>query len=151
MEKKVIVKLSIIGLLVLLLLFTSIRSLKSIKRSTPSLKKRQVSGKKTASIPITGEKTELQDELYLRLEEETRNLELIRDPFSIGQAPSGMSSFRGVYLSGIVWDNERPTAIINDNIVGIGAKVGGITVIDIKQNKVVLNDSSGNFELKLGQ
>lgn len=54
-------------------------------------------------------------------------------------------------LSGIMDDKENQTAIINNNIVKIGDKVNGNTVVDIKQDKVILNDGVKDFELKLGQ
>lgn len=54
-------------------------------------------------------------------------------------------------LNGIMWDEERPLAIINDNVVGIGGKVGENRVVDIKKDSVILNDGTGNFELRLIQ
>ena len=54
-------------------------------------------------------------------------------------------------LNGVVWDKESPRAIINNNIVGIGDKVGTNTVIDIKQDRVILNNGTSDFELRLGE
>lgn len=53
-------------------------------------------------------------------------------------------------LSGIMWDEENPKAIINNNMVGIGDKVGPNTVVDIKKDRVILNDGTADFELRLG-
>ena len=70
-----------------------------------------------------------------------------RNPF----APTGIAGAAGSkpVLNGIVWDNQSPTAILNDDIVGIGDKVGTNTVVDITPNSVVLNDGTENFELRL--
>lgn len=67
-----------------------------------------------------------------------------RNPFS----PRG-SFLAASGLSGILWDKESPKAIINNNIVGIGDKVDGNTLVDIRQDRVILNDGTKNFELLL--
>lgn len=54
-------------------------------------------------------------------------------------------------LNGIVWDKVTPRAIISNDIVRIGDKIGNNTVVDIKQDRVILNDGTSNFELRLGQ
>lgn len=46
-----------------------------------------------------------------------------------------------------MWDKEKPLAIINDAIVKIGDKVSGNIIVDIKQDKVILNDGTNDFEL----
>lgn len=68
-----------------------------------------------------------------------------RNPFSLENASIVSSG-----LKGILWDKENPKAIINDNIVGIGDKVDANTVVDIKQDRVILNNGAQDFELKLG-
>jgi len=52
-------------------------------------------------------------------------------------------------LNGIMWDEKNPKAIINDIIVQKGDKINGNTVIEIGQNRVILNDGTANFELTL--
>lgn len=74
----------------------------------------------------------------------------VRDPFS-PQATSAIKSFRRPVLGGILWDEEKPMAIINDEVVKIGDKIGSNTVVDIKQDMVILSDGTSNFELRLGQ
>jgi hypothetical protein len=70
-----------------------------------------------------------------------------RNPFSPQAAPIRAS--RGPILNGIMWDREKPMAIINDNIVKVGDRVGLNLVVDIKQDKVILNDGTHDFELRL--
>ncbi|MCX5699526.1 MAG: hypothetical protein NTX01_07495 [Candidatus Omnitrophica bacterium] len=72
-----------------------------------------------------------------------------RDPFLASSAP--IKGYGGLVLSGITWDKENPMAVISDNIVKIGDKVSANTVVDIKQDKVILNDGAKDFELRLGQ
>jgi len=48
-----------------------------------------------------------------------------------------------------MWDKEKPMAIINGEIVKIGGNVSGNTVVDIKQDRAILNDGAIDFELKL--
>ncbi len=51
-------------------------------------------------------------------------------------------------LAGIAWDDQGPKAVINDQIVGVGDKVGGNTVVSIKKDRVIMNDGSSDFELR---
>jgi len=68
-----------------------------------------------------------------------------RNPF-LAKSVSAISG-----LTGILWDEKQPKAIIGDAVVGIGEKVGSNTVVDIKPDKVILSDGTKNFELKLEQ
>lgn len=69
-----------------------------------------------------------------------------RNPFARTGTGYGIS---GLVLNGIAWDKENPKAIVNDNIVGVGDKVAGNTVVAIKRAAVILSDGSREFELKL--
>ena len=61
-----------------------------------------------------------------------------------------IKEFTGLSLNGIVWDEENPKAIINGAIIGIGDKLGVNTIVDIKKDRVILNDGAADFELILG-
>lgn len=52
-------------------------------------------------------------------------------------------------LAGILWDKEKPQAIINNEVVNVGNSVGNYSVAEIRQYSVVLTDGSNVFELKL--
>lgn len=54
-------------------------------------------------------------------------------------------------LNGIMWDVKKPQAIINNRIVEIGDSVAGNTVVDIGEDKVILNNGLDDFELRLGR
>ena len=52
-------------------------------------------------------------------------------------------------LKGILWDDQNPKAVINEDIVAVGDLVGGSLVVDIRKDRVVLYDGSSDFELHL--
>ncbi len=78
-------------------------------------------------------------------EQEARKITLKRDPFY----PVIEESASGFYLNGIVWDQEQPTAIINNAIFAVGDTVNGFQVVAIEQRRVLLNDGKNDLELKL--
>ncbi len=56
----------------------------------------------------------------------------------------------GMVLQGIIWDPAGPKALINDEIVGIGDQIGTMKVLDIQNQKVILNDGTKDIELVVG-
>ena len=70
-----------------------------------------------------------------------------RNPFV--PVVSNVPQQSNLVLSGIIWNKEKPKAIIGEAIVTKGDKIGGNTVVDIKPDKVILNDGTKEFELKL--
>lgn len=67
-----------------------------------------------------------------------------RSPF----APSGAPS-TALVLNGILGNGKNIKAMVGDVIVGNGDKIGNNTVVDIKPDRVILNDGIRDFELKL--
>jgi hypothetical protein len=55
----------------------------------------------------------------------------------------------GLRLSAILYHEEGSIAIINHRIVRRGDQIGGRRVVSILQDRVILQDLSGVFELKL--
>ncbi|MEA3346668.1 MAG: hypothetical protein U9Q21_01095 [Candidatus Auribacterota bacterium] len=72
-----------------------------------------------------------------------------RDPFTIPKTPVDISV--ELKLNGIMWDRDNPLTIINGKVLKTGGKIGTNTVINIKQDKVILSDGNREFELKLGK
>ena len=70
-----------------------------------------------------------------------------RDPFSSGSAVSSIATASDMVLTGILWDDAAPLAMINDNPVGVGDKIAGHTVVAIKKDRVILNDGAKDLEL----
>ena len=67
-----------------------------------------------------------------------------RSPFVLEKA----AKTQVLTLSGILWDDVNPQAVINDTIVGAGDSVGlKNTVVEIRTSSVILNDGTKNFEL----
>ncbi len=55
----------------------------------------------------------------------------------------------GLMLSGILWDYENPSAIIDGEIVNVGSRVGSAVVVGITRKSVSLNDGVNDFDLSL--
>ena len=68
-----------------------------------------------------------------------------RNPFS----PAPLKPSGELTLNGISWDKDHPVAIINGAIRGIGDKVGGKRIVDIKEDRVILTDGTHDSELRL--
>ncbi len=86
---------------------------------------------------------------YKMLEEQTDNISVKRDPFDFSSEPASSDA---VYrLKGVLMDKDQTKAIINDLIVCCGSKIGDVVVVEIKQESVILNDGSRDFEIKLRQ
>lgn len=69
-----------------------------------------------------------------------------RSPFASGLT---VSTTTELTLNGIIWNKTNPKAMIGDAIVGKGDTIGENKVIDIKPNRVILNDGTKDFELKI--
>ena len=54
-------------------------------------------------------------------------------------------------LRGILWDDQNPKAVIDEDIVAVGDLVNGSLVVEIRKDGVVLYDGSSDFELKLNE
>lgn len=147
MTKKDIIQIGITGVLLVVLLFFLSHGRKPKKTAGAPLNKNV-----STSPAIEVQKTS-GSEFYKKLEEETKSMELKRDPFTFtfarSQPDSSAASARELRLSGIVWDHDNPSVIINNKIVAVGQEVDGNKVVDIKENRVILNDGTRNFELRI--
>lgn len=70
-----------------------------------------------------------------------------RNPFTLMGGSERSAS--GLSLTGILWDPKTPQAIINDTVVGVGDRISDQTVTEIDSDKVVLNDGTQNYELRM--
>lgn len=137
-KKLVFLLCGILGVLLLLLLFKAIlrprkeqtltkkpsasTTSKETKSTPPSLEKIRV-GRLKSAYPLWG-----------------------RNPFIPG---SLIESSDQLILRGIIWDEAGAFAIINDKIVRKGDEIEGRRVMEIKKDRVIINDGQSNFELKL--
>jgi hypothetical protein len=158
MKKRDIIEISIIGVLIIVLLLAVISGTRRRRIKPPkgepkgTILQQETLREKGVGGEVSAQDYKIEDkQLFSSLEQEAKDLELIRDPFtSTLITPIEDSSFR-LYLSGILWDEKDPTAIINDRIVGIGDRFGVYSVVNIKQDRVILNDGFSDFELRLKQ
>ncbi|HBO96908.1 MAG TPA: hypothetical protein DE315_00390 [Candidatus Omnitrophica bacterium] len=137
MEKKDKIQLGITGVLVIILLLFLARAFEKKKRPLP-VKAKEVAADQKVKEP----------DLYTRLEQEIKKMDFKRDPFS-RQSLSDLEESQDLHLSGILWDEVNPTAIINDEIVAVGSRIQGGRVVDIRKDKVILEEGDYHIELVL--
>jgi hypothetical protein len=157
MKKKVSFQLGVIGIAALAMVFLSVplfrkdaggakKPVTSPGASAPSLKTT------LSRLDFSGQMIKLRhikdDKFYERLSRVAEALPLDRDPFSF--AFTGPKSSRdGLELSGILWEGEKPTAIINQSFFNVGDSNDQFSVVNILKDRVVLKDKTGEFELRL--
>ena len=61
------------------------------------------------------------------------------------------ASLEDIHLEGIMTDKNGFVAVIDGEVVAKGEKAGENTVVDIKNDRVILNDGKKDFELRLSQ
>ncbi len=137
MEKKDKIQLGITGVLVIVLLFFLMRAFEKKKRPAP-VKAKEVATSQGVKDPG----------LYARLEQEIKKMDFKRDPFS-QPSSADQGGPQALHLSGILWDETNPTAIINDEIVAVGGEINGKRVVEIKRDKVILEADGQTTELGL--
>jgi hypothetical protein len=71
-----------------------------------------------------------------------------KNPMVAREAVSG-PAVSGFALSGILWDKTKPTAIVNDEIVTRGSRLGDFVVVEIRKDRVVLDDGQNRVDLRL--
>lgn len=85
-------------------------------------------------------------------QEEEYNLSLSRCPFSgKAYAAKDTAAITNLRLTGIVWDDKKPQALINSRVVQEGDSIGDFTVVKISSDKVTLAKGDKYFELKLAK
>ncbi len=88
--------------------------------------------------------------LYKTLEEEILNQEIPRDPFYKVPVIASDETPK-LILYGIAWDENKPTAMINNEIVEEGSTILGYSVVAIKEDRVILLDNENKIlELVIG-
>jgi hypothetical protein len=70
-----------------------------------------------------------------------------RNPFRKREAIHAV--FGEINVSGIMWDEKNPRAMVNDMIVRPGNKIGSYRVVAIKKDRVILNDGTNDYEFLL--
>ena len=156
MRKKIAIEIGIIAVMAVALVF-GIVSLIPKKKNEP----KAAPGSATANAPakaitkrpdflapVIKIKTLKDDTFYVKLCRIADALPFERDPFSFSWT-GPKSSRDGLNLTGILWDDKKPTAVINDIFYATGDSTDQFTVTGIQEYKVLLKDGQGDFELRL--
>jgi len=148
------------AILVVVLIFVGMNSISDIKKKRGAKAVKPLSKvvvRKEALLKaglklVKGDFTQAEKakENIAKLEEEAQGLKLKRDVFIQAPAVSAEEiSPSDLTLYGIIWDKDNPIAIINEEIVKTGDKIGASTVARIEENCVVLNDGTRDYKLNL--
>lgn len=137
------IQLAVTGALVLVLVLVVGHGLrKRPVKSSPAAVPKSPPVAPTPSVPPEAQAPAM----LLKLKEEARTLPFKRDPF-LRQAAVSLGR-GGPSLSGIAWDEEDPTAIINGRIARRGDSIDGYTVVDIRKDGVTLHDGVEELEIQ---
>ena len=77
------------------------------------------------------------------------NVKWGRDPFFMDSNNAIEQGMEDLVLNGTVSDKDNPYAIINNEIVKLGDKMSGMTVIEINEKNVVLDENGQRRTLEL--
>jgi len=84
---------------------------------------------------------------------EEADIPLSRDPFDKLDYRSVFTStaleFSELSLSGIIWEESAPLALINNQILAPGEMISGFKVQEIRQNEVILIKGTEKFIMRL--
>lgn len=72
-----------------------------------------------------------------------------RDPFLLDASSVKERGMEDLEINGIISDKQSPYAIINNDVVKLGDQVNGMTVIEINENNVVLEQDGQKHTLEL--
>jgi len=73
------------------------------------------------------------------------------DPFRPDSKPLDKGEAINMYLEGVMWQKDKPHAIINGSAYTVGSVVDGKKIIDIKDDSVSLEENGKEFVLTLKQ
>jgi len=75
------------------------------------------------------------------------------DPFLLGsrRMTAEQANNQSLYLRGVVWDQVKPMAIINDIIVTVGDIISEKEVVKIERERVILKEGEEEIMLRLGE
>ncbi|MCM8779948.1 MAG: hypothetical protein NC914_02230 [Candidatus Omnitrophica bacterium] len=152
----------ITSILVLVLIFVSMNTIsrikkkkgfKGVKAQAAAISKKGVSLKANQRLgEADSTQIEKAKENIAKLEREAQILKLKRDIFVYAPALSAEEiSPSDLVLYGIIWDKANPIAIINEEIVKAGDKIGNNTVVKVEENSITLNDGIRDYKLSLSQ
>ena len=123
--------------------FKTISNRKKIKKAAPV-----VSVPAVVSVTDKAPSAPIKKPVIIQRVENEDDITWGRCPFS-GKIFYGEAKALDLKLTGILWDEDNPQAIINDEIREKGDKVGKFKIIEILPEKVIVSDGTEKFELKI--
>jgi hypothetical protein len=72
-----------------------------------------------------------------------------RDPFTPQELFSNIVKAVNLTLQGVLWDADKPKAIVNEKTLYVGDTLYGYTVVEIKPRSVILKTGEKNIELSI--
>jgi len=85
--------------------------------------------------------------LFLTLEEKAKRITVERDPFTKIPIDAPEEAEPVLVLNGVLWDEESPSAMINEKIVAQGDTIHDHVVVEIKKDRVIVNNGMEDIEL----
>jgi hypothetical protein len=93
-----------------------------------------------------------QNEKNLSAQEAYWDKEWSRDPFVPVGGETASATGASLVLSGVVWDEDSPIAMINEKVLKVGDVIEGYKIVKILPSSVVVETSSGStIEVQLFQ
>lgn len=147
MRKKELIELGITGILTIVIIFTFGRAVKKSRfRAVREAKIKTVAW--TVLSVSQGDITDSKN-LYNLLEQQVKSIKFKRDPFTAATIITERNMQSEVALTGILWDKDKPLAIVNGEIVKKGTRIGNKTLIEIKRDRVILSEGEVLSEIML--
>ncbi|HAJ56863.1 MAG TPA: hypothetical protein DCL35_03725 [Candidatus Omnitrophica bacterium] len=121
-------------------------------------------GKAVAEAPVTEAREEAQDEDRMDFRDpfktwlpSKKDRDVVIDRFEDGYGePAGDQGgeefdYSGLDVTGIVWGEAMPKAIINDEVYGIGDQVNEATIMNINKDGILLKFKDKEYLMKRGK
>ena len=139
--KKEKIQLTITGIGIVFLIFLVMGNVGKGQTKKRSMEKTGETVASSLSVPISFEVSQIEESLIKQ--------GWGRDPFFLGPESTEDIELDGLILNGIMWDENSPYAIINNDVVEIGAKLGTMIVIEITDSNVILEQKGKRYTLDL--
>jgi len=147
MRQKDLIELVVTVVLVIVMIFSFANAGKKLRSRTMQKIKPKVED--SVALPVDRTKIIEVKSTYNSLEQQVKTLELKRDPFTAAPIIIERNTLSGVSLTGILWDQDKPMAIIDGEVVKKGARIGKKTLLEIKRDRVILSDGEVLTEITL--
>jgi hypothetical protein len=144
-QKLELVAIPVLALVLLLVLWSSLAKVGIFRSKGPP----KIAP--AAALPEAGSRA-IETREEPKKEAPIENLAWGRDPFVLREVSGeGASEIQDLSLMGITWSSDRKaySAIVNDELVVVGSKVGKFKVVEIGKDRVRVADEKGTYDLNL--